>query len=381
MKNSLPHGLGRTCIVLGAGATRGSSLAKGGAFPLPPLDSDFFTQIQRIKNRKYHIYISRLLKYCFLEFGPSWELSMEGFFNHLWYSKTFLGRRKIWIGDRRKRSGPLPETRSRKYKYVDDVFRQVFLGVLEESLFGEHSGNVFDQSCIYHNALARSLDPDDSIISFNYDCVADVSLANYCQRWNPQKSYGFQPYEDENVDYWRRRGTRNLSSLVKLYKLHGSVNWQQKGQSIRLTQKPYTRMNSDRDFFIVPPVLSKELWMSDELESVWGHAASSLDNAASIIIIGYSLPEADALATELFRTRSRRVNRQDIKKPSLRYLISVDPIKAIRKKHRDIFRSSLSQQTRILSFDTLEEFSKYLFSKDQQFLNDLDPPTNYLKIT
>jgi hypothetical protein len=41
--------------VLGAGATRGASFVEPAGNPcLPPLDTDFYAQLQRIKNKKHH---------------------------------------------------------------------------------------------------------------------------------------------------------------------------------------------------------------------------------------------------------------------------------------------------------------------------------------
>ena len=356
MQSSLPNGLGQSCVILGAGATRGSTLAVGGTRPLPPLDSDFFTQVQRVKNAKYTKYISKLTNYCHREFGPDWDLSMEGFFNHIWYSRTFANRHNVKLGGRRttKRDQNGDPIWKKMTIDIQDLFKQVLLGTLEESLFGHHSTNIFTASCHYHDLISQSLSPFDSVISFNYDCVADVSMALHCATWNPMKSYGFAPSDAHNADYWNPNSRSHRGRPTRLLKMHGSINWQQSAGGIKLMQRPYTRQNADRKFFIVPPVLSKENWIIEELQSVWSEAVDALQRADSIIIIGYSLPDADALSSAMLRTRAQST--RHTKRRELRNLVIANPDKSVRGRIRGAMRQSIGPNTRVLSFKSLGEF-------------------------
>ncbi|NLF40724.1 hypothetical protein GX586_14875, partial [bacterium] len=70
-------------IVLGAGATRGASFVdklrdEGGC--LPPLDTDFFTQLQRIANSKHQVFIDNAIKDAVTLFGPNFHVTLETMF-------------------------------------------------------------------------------------------------------------------------------------------------------------------------------------------------------------------------------------------------------------------------------------------------------------
>jgi hypothetical protein len=75
MKSKSGQSFGRTAIILGAGATRASTLRPDGSDrPLPPLDRDFFTQLQRLKNPKHQGYVNSLIEFVYNEFGSGWSL-------------------------------------------------------------------------------------------------------------------------------------------------------------------------------------------------------------------------------------------------------------------------------------------------------------------
>ena len=339
MLSTLPEQLGLTAIVLGAGATRGSTLAGDGERPLPPLDADFFTQVQRIKHDKHQPYVDSLIQFCHSEFGPGWSLSMEKFFNHVWYAQKFRSGIDVRVSD----GG------TTRAIAVTVVFRQVLLATLEQALFGEHSHSCLTATCELHDALAQHLQADDGVISFNYDCLIDASLRSHCAYWDVDRSYGFKPLATKARAYWESPAGRPSRIPVNLYKLHGSINWQAVGTSgIRLVQRPYTRQKGDRDFFIVPPVLSKDDVMGQILWPVWQRAFRRLVRSESIVVAGYSLPAADPIAQALFTSRGA----SEKAKP-LKYLILANPDRQTRHHLIHAFRASIGPRTRVLVFDKL----------------------------
>ena len=73
-----------------------------------------------------------------------------------------------------------------------------------------------------HCRLVKSLGPNDSLITFNWDTLIDRALLE-SKNWNMDTGYGVVPagiYRDEwhNADPSKKSG-------VKLIKLHGSTNW------------------------------------------------------------------------------------------------------------------------------------------------------------
>lgn len=73
-----------------------------------------------------------------------------------------------------------------------------------------------------HVRLAKSLAPDDVVITFNWDTLLDRALAE-ATPWRPDAGYGVQP-KCVFADGWREPngGTGPANTLLKL---HGSTNW------------------------------------------------------------------------------------------------------------------------------------------------------------
>src|SRR5690242_6265880 len=76
---------GRGCLLLGAGATRGAAFIEKDGFPLPfpPLDADFFTQVQRLSVPEHREIARQLLRFTVDEFGVGFTLTMEKFFTQV----------------------------------------------------------------------------------------------------------------------------------------------------------------------------------------------------------------------------------------------------------------------------------------------------------
>src|SRR5438270_421958 len=70
-------------VVLGAGATRGASFIKDRRGVLPPLDRDFFTQLQRVSVAKPAKLIEGVIKDVVNVFGKDFNLTMEQYLTHI----------------------------------------------------------------------------------------------------------------------------------------------------------------------------------------------------------------------------------------------------------------------------------------------------------
>lgn len=81
-----PGGIKKTLVVLGAGASRGSSYVEDKSQSLPPLDLDFFQQLARIPSTHE---IRRLLSFVRAEYQHEVGLSMEQFFSEADYTNRF----------------------------------------------------------------------------------------------------------------------------------------------------------------------------------------------------------------------------------------------------------------------------------------------------
>ena len=149
-------------FVLGAGATRGASFVDVMKNPcLPPLDSDFFTQLQRIQSAKHHETVDSVIRDTTELFGRNFAVTMEAVFTTLEHTMRMVRT----TGERRE------------FKYADlvrkrDNLTQAIAALFEESLC---SGRDMLE-CEHHRRLVNYMVPADSIISFNYDCLVDHML-------------------------------------------------------------------------------------------------------------------------------------------------------------------------------------------------------------
>lgn len=218
------------------------------------------------------------------------------------------------------------------------------------------------QHCEYLMRVFSNLKPEDNILSFNWDTLADVTL-EYCQ---PQYLNYLELMAGNRITIrkYRRKGL--------LLKLHGSFNWVvcQNGdcENYMKPRLPLTkvkkklsdlgsfdflkcpRCNQDAQRLIVPPVTNKLLYKDRFLHKLWLLAYEKLLRADRIIFIGYSFPPTDFYSEWLFRqihylTGGKPdivvVNPEMFKKGSL-----------VSKRYKSLFRNC-----RITKYRTLAEFA------------------------
>jgi hypothetical protein len=125
-----------------------------------------------------------------------------------------------------------------------------------------------------------------TIITFNYDLVAETMLDSLGLPWN----YGFI---DKNDDQ-RPDGPE----CITLLKLHGSINWYRpkdsKGKLTGGLETPKTYeevLSAGAAPFIIPPTWQKTF--ADFMALVWDDAVQAITNATRLGILGFSLPESD----------------------------------------------------------------------------------------
>jgi len=92
-----------------------------------------------------------------------------------------------------------------------------------------------------------------------------------------------------------------VSGSVPLLKLHGSVSWAERADT--LVQFHDCRPAIRGDAVIVAPVRGKR--PPSLLEPIWLAARRALSHAERVVVVGYSLPEYDDQVIELLRTSPR----------------------------------------------------------------------------
>jgi hypothetical protein len=336
-------------LIFGSGASRGASFVRPTTLCRPPLDRDFFTQLQRIQNPKLQPIVDKAIANTVDLFGNNFTVTMETVFTTIEQSLRLV-----------------EATRERRNFRSDDLRKQrtallqALAAVFEESLIAELDGVKQPRACEYHEKVVRRLARRDALISFNYDCLLDQTLKDHgAKLWNPRYGYGFRlgsrGVSLEGDDAWQPKGEAvSKEATIHLLKLHGSMHFKiQSPEGLRysviLKQRPYTRQNGDLQFTIIPPEWNKPLERG-AFADLWKRAGDAIYRARTLVFIGYSFPPGDPHAASLFRVNCRTEH--------LDNLVIVNPDQEARRRTREVLIRALKRETRVLVFDNLAEFAR-----------------------
>lgn len=344
--------MSKTVFILGAGATRGCSFVndlKRKGHCLPPLDTDFFTQLQRVSSKAHSTRISRLIKGLVDWFGTNYALGMEQVFCHLEHAERMLKH----LGQ--EASSEFEEVKELKVDLVQSI--AIILGESLTEVKEGGQGSYTMHRCDWHDKLVGFAESGDAFITFNYDCVLDDSLKRCgTGKWNPHYGYAFKLGPKgrglRGEEFWTPAGGEDLTrdQTIQVHKLHGSLHFREEKNEVVLKERPYANpkgAKGNMKFSIIPPESSKS-YDNGRLGVVMRNAYQSLRAATRVVVIGYSLPVSDQHAEALFRF--------GIKKSSLASLVIVNPDRTARRRIRSALQGGLQPSTRVLSFDYLEEF-------------------------
>jgi hypothetical protein len=195
--------------------------------------------------------------------------------------------------------------------------------------------------------LGQGVDPKNiTIITFNQDLQVEKALCAMSEvaRWrrlNPQLfnfpgCYGLGERtvtspNNSASDLFQIHAPRN--DCLRVFKLHGSLNWysthtsSEPSQSamfrpkrkIKITRRRIIsadmRVSGKRTThalpIVVPPVTHKSAVLPEEMKGVWSSAESALKEADELVIFGYSCPALDFESANLLR-RSQRHHKSRI---------------------------------------------------------------------
>jgi hypothetical protein len=338
-------------IVLGAGATRGASFVKSEKdrpLCLPPLDGDFFTQLQRLANDKHRDTVNRLISDAVELFGHNFQLTLETMFTTIEHQKRIVEKT---TGERwGERLSTLEKRRTN--------LLQAIAAVLEESLSYSPQGGTGHQhrDCTYHEQVVRQLTPSDAIVSFNYDCLIDHTLAKHGEaKWNPRYGYCLPLKRGkgstlDGEEKWTPTTPGTKDQTIRLLKLHGSLHFISKSSNyFGLKERPYTKQTSGNlRFAIIPPEWHKD-FDKGVFGKIWIAAAKEIHRATTIVAIGYSFPATDLHTSSLFRVAVGR--------GKLGNIVLVNPDRDARHRAMNVLRRGMQTDTRVMVFDTFEEFA------------------------
>lgn len=344
---------GKAVVVLGAGATRGAEFVDSpdGQACVPPLNADFFTQLQRVQADNLQADVDAVMRDVIESFGANFNLTLEEYFTHI---EALLKGGALLTSSSKKYS---PARLKQKRRHLLDGLS----AVLEESAdVSRQSSLAVVRRCSYHDSLVAALDPPDTIVSFNYDCVIDHALRSSDRAvWSAKYGYGFPKpgrIDNSTAEAWSSADApTGQNETIRLLKLHGSLNWQalppDDDKPIKFRQRLYKR-NGSKSYEIIPPEFLKEI-QRQPFETIWAKAASALRSAEVVALVGFSFPPTDQLVEALFRM-ALEDNR------SLRRLVIVNPSQEHRRRIRSVCSELLQRRkTRVVQFDTIRDFAPH----------------------
>lgn len=155
-----------------------------------------------------------------------------------------------------------------------------------------------------YDYFARKLLPNDVIITFNYDLVMERALERNQLGVNYHLFLTGSPFNPNQKNH------RN-KTYIPVLKLHGSINLvfctkcyhiqQAFSSNMLCTKCRFTTLPGERPAlrpFLIAPTLFKSYTLPD-LRRIWHTAYKYLSMAKELVIIGYSLPDADILTAQL----------------------------------------------------------------------------------
>ena len=263
-------------LCFGRGATRGASFVNPIKNPcLPPLDADFYAQLQRIRNSKHKSTVQDVIEDTVELFGVNFQVTMETVFTTLEHTPRM--------------TDTTGETRDFKRNQLDEKkerLKQAIAATLEKSLCagGQREGT----KCDYHSALVKAMKFKDDVISFNYDCLIDETLRRDGNGlWNPRYGYGPNLGKGRSNligdSAWVPQVPSPKSDTVCLYKLHGSLHFDVNGQKVKLKRRPYTKQAGTLRFTIIPPESNKR-YGEGIFQKLWYRVASNQNSCRDRVL-------------------------------------------------------------------------------------------------
>ena len=338
---------GKRVIVLGAGATRGATTST--RVVRPPLNADFFTQVQRITEEKHTQNVSEVMADVVRLFGPNFSVTMEEYFTHL---ESLSAMRSI------APKNPKAFTHE-DIVAMRDRLMTVLAAVLEQSTDVSKKDSC---SCIHHSKIVEELQPTETIISFNYDCVIDHALRRHAEgRWSAKYGYGFpKPGRVRGNERWdAERPPTAMNTTINLLKLHGSLNWQLPGPDvaesgdIKLKQRLYQQHGTPR-FTIIPPSFIKNITGDYNLRHLWRNAELAIRQADLIAFVGFSFVPTDLHVDSLFRIA--RAGRGS----DLQSLVIANPDPSARRRIRSVFSGDLEKGCLVREYSSIEDLAAHV---------------------
>lgn len=148
------------------------------------------------------------------------------------------------------------------------------------------------------------------IFTFNYDLVLENILAQSLNYPNHDFDpiYTIKTMDNRNTSFFNNDARDYWRKSIKLYKLHGSINWLydldfQNGVRI-VSSHTLPEYRQGLQCLIVPPTMLKNFELKTKLlDFQWHVFKDDLTQASKLYIIGYSIPFTDVATRFVLQTQ------------------------------------------------------------------------------
>lgn len=303
----------RKMIVLGAGASIGSK-----RFPINSSFSQLRTRMPSAENFFYDLFKMNKTERREASYLNFLGLTFEGIndlITRAWNINQSGFNPEEWKGINIEDVMTFFETGSKMY--MDGSEEQKACEKIQEQLLVFMNPLIpticEDQHCEYLQEVFLSLDENDTIVSYNWDTIAEFTL----ERLNMKQLKNYARLMRESTiipEEYRNTGL--------ILKLHGSFNWMiclnKDCEKYNKVQPPFQKNrykllsfhdswkcqycgDTHLKYYIVPPVSNKLIHKNSLLKNQWLIAREKLLDVNELIFIGYSFPPTDFYAEWLFR--------------------------------------------------------------------------------
>jgi len=214
--------------------------------------------------------------------------------------------------------------------------------------------------------FTKLLEPNDVIITFNYDLLLEKSLM-HINKFNPN-GYQIEYYKYLENGLWQKE---QKESKIKIYKLHGSINW------LKCKECDTLMINDPEEFnrnsfdcknidtvkcpkcgeinslfrLIIPPIQSKN-YNEHPFRFLWRNAGKEIQDIRRIASLGYRIPSTDYTTKSLLRSILKNIGNEEIK------LLTMNRSHSAEDEYKKLLPNIIKplRSTNILDF--LTEFKK-----------------------
>lgn len=247
------------------------------------------------------------------------------------------------------------------------ILREYLILLMAKAIHNSDKTNNYYHKLLVENLLKENILKDTTFISANYDIHIDNTIASLYKQKNPiMLDYGVDFANFNFRNSWKKP---KLPS-IKLYKIHGSLNWLYCPVCNSLTITPYEggimRLLDNIDEakclccdevtvpIIIPPTYFKNM-TNVFVSTVWNEVEKTLRDCDLLIFCGYSFSDADIhIKYMIKRVQTSR------KKNPLKFMIfnSYEGKKEDSKqKEEDRYKRFLGSEV-IFTDNSFEEFAK-----------------------